>query len=50
MDDKFSALLRHVYEFLWHLAAGSGKVADHFLHHETPLLKNRSEAVSDLKN
>jgi hypothetical protein len=38
-DDKYGALLQHVYKFFWRVAAGSGKSADHFLHCETPLFK-----------
>jgi hypothetical protein len=49
-DDEYGALLRHVYEFFWRVAAESGKSADHFLHRETPLLKNRSDGKSDFKN
>jgi hypothetical protein len=40
-EDGYGALLRHVYEFFWRIAAGSGKSAYHFLHRETPLFKNR---------
>jgi hypothetical protein len=38
-EDEYGALLRHVYEFPWRVAAGSGKSADPILHRESPLLK-----------
>jgi uncharacterized protein with PQ loop repeat len=34
MHDEYGALLRHVYEFCWRVAAGSGKSADLILHRE----------------
>jgi hypothetical protein len=33
-----------------YIAAGSGKSADPILHRVTPLLKHRSDAMSDYKN
>jgi hypothetical protein len=33
----------------WRVAAASGKSADPILHSKTPLLKNRSDAMGDLK-
>jgi hypothetical protein len=50
MDDEYGALLQHVYEFYWGVAAGSDKSADLILHHEPPLLKHRSNAMGDFKN
>jgi hypothetical protein len=50
MDNKYCELLRHVYEYCWRVAAGSGKSAYLILHHEPPLLKHRSNATGDLKN
>jgi hypothetical protein len=38
-EDKYGALLRHVYELWWCVAAGSGKSADPILHREIPFLK-----------
>jgi hypothetical protein len=49
-EDEYGALLQHVYEFCWRVAAGSGKSAVPILHRETPLLKNRSGAMGDFKN
>jgi hypothetical protein len=49
-DNESGALLRHVYKFFWHVAAGSGKSADNILHRETPILKNRIDATGDFKN
>jgi hypothetical protein len=49
-DDKFGALLRNAHQFLRHTAASSGKSGDAILHHEPPLLKNRSDATGDFKN
>jgi hypothetical protein len=40
-DDKYSALLQHLYEFCLHVALGSGKSSDPILHREPPLLKHR---------
>jgi hypothetical protein len=49
-DNKYNALLQHAYRFFWRVAEGSGKSADHFLHCETTLLKNRSDVKGDFKN
>jgi hypothetical protein len=48
-DDKYGARLRHIYEFCWRVAAGSGKSADIILHREPPLLKHRSDATGHFK-
>jgi hypothetical protein len=48
-EDKYGALLRHVYEFCWHVAAGSAKSADPILHREPPLLKDRGGAILKIK-
>jgi hypothetical protein len=42
-DDEYGALLRHVYELCWRVAAGSDKSADLILHRESPLLKHCSD-------
>jgi hypothetical protein len=49
-EDKYGALLRHVYKLPWRLAVGSAKSADPILHSEPPLLKHCSDAVGDFKN
>jgi hypothetical protein len=51
-DDKYGALLRHVYKFCWRVASGSGKSADLILrvHREPPLLKHLSDATGGFKN
>jgi hypothetical protein len=41
--------MAHLKKFGWRLAVGSGKSADHFLHHVTPLLKNRTNEMGDVK-
>jgi hypothetical protein len=41
-EDEYGTLLRHIYEFCWRLAEGSGKSADTILH--------RSNAMGDFKN
>jgi hypothetical protein len=50
LDNEYGALLRHVYKFFWRVAPGSGKSADRFLHHETPLLQNRGDETGHFKN
>jgi hypothetical protein len=47
-DNEYVALLRHVYQFCWRVAAGSGKLADPILHHEPPLLKHCTDATGTL--
>jgi hypothetical protein len=49
-EDKYGSLLRHIYEFCWRFAAGSGKSADPILHREAPRFKHRSDAMGDFKN
>jgi hypothetical protein len=49
-EDDCGALLRHVYEFGWREAAGSGKSAGPILHREPLLLKHRSDVMGDFKN
>jgi hypothetical protein len=44
-EDEYGALLRHVYEFSWHVAVGSCKSADPILQHE-----HFSDAMGDFKN
>jgi hypothetical protein len=44
-----AAAAANVYEFCWHVAAGSGKSADPILHREPPLLKHRSNAMCDFR-
>jgi hypothetical protein len=49
MEDKSGVLLRHVYKFCWHVAAGSGKSADAILHRDPPSSKHHSDAMGDFK-
>jgi hypothetical protein len=49
-DDECGILVRHAYKFFGRAAVGSIKSADHILHSETSLLKNRSDATGDFKN
>jgi hypothetical protein len=46
-DNECGALLKHVHEFCWRKAAGSGKSVDPILGREPPLLKPRSDALGD---
>jgi hypothetical protein len=49
-EDEYGALLRNAYQFLRRTAASSGKSGYTILHRETPLLKNRNNAMGDFKN
>jgi hypothetical protein len=49
-EDEYGALLRHVYEFCWRVAAISSKSADPILHLKPPLLKHRNYAMGDFEN
>jgi hypothetical protein len=49
-DNEYGVLLRHAHKFCGHAAAGSGQSANHILHGETPLFKNRNDVMGNFKN